>query len=332
MSAPDRDIKAGLLSPGQDIPLVIQPVSGQPALATWAKNERDYLARELLRHGALLLRGFQVGGVAGFERMVRSVSHQVMEYQDRAAPRTQVAGNVYTATDFPPEHRIFLHNESSFAQTWPSKIFFFCATPATQGGETPIADVRKVYDRIDASIRKRFLQKNVMYIRNFGDKLFGIPWRIAFQVDDENALEEYCRRAAIEVEWKGDDKLRTRQVRPAALKHPQSGEMVWFNHAAALHVTTLEPRTRAALQRMFQDDELPNNTYFGDGSSISDADLDVIRDAYRDETALFDWQQGDVLMLDNRLVAHGRHPYSGPREVVVAMADPVDWDEVETAP
>ena len=332
MTAAEPDVQAGFLSSGQHIPFVIQPLIGQPALDTWATARREYLLQELHRHGAIILRGFQVGGIEGFERAVRSVSDQVMEYRDRAAPRTQVAGNVYTATDFPPEHRIFLHNESSFAQTWPSKIFFYCAKPATQGGETPIADVRRVYNRIDAVIRERFLQKKVMYVRNFGDKLFGLPWQTVFQTGNETALEEYCRRAAIEVEWKGDGRLRTRQVRPAALKHPQSGEMVWFNHAATLHVTTLDPTTRQALQRIFQDDELPNNTYFGDGSAIAPADLDVVRGAYHDETVQIQWRQGDVLMLDNRLVAHGRNPSSGPREVVVAMADPVNWDEVELSP
>jgi hypothetical protein len=36
-------------------------------------------------------------------------------------------------------------------------------------------------------------------------------------------------------------------------------------------------------------------------------------------------------MLDNMLVAHGRKPFSGQRKVVVAMAKPVCWKELNTS-
>ncbi|MEC0822849.1 TauD/TfdA family dioxygenase, partial [Bacillus atrophaeus] len=35
----------------------------------------------------------------------------------------------------------------------------------------------------------------------------------------------------------------------------------------------------------------------------------------------FPWQKGDIMILDNMLVAHGRKPFYGSRKVVVAMGD-----------
>jgi alpha-ketoglutarate-dependent taurine dioxygenase len=50
--------------------------------------------------------------------------------------------------------------------------------------------------------------------------------------------------------------------------------------------------------------------------------VEQIRQAYRQETVAFPWQKGDLLMLDNMLVAHGRNPFSGERKVIVSMAEP----------
>ena len=52
-----------------------------------------------------------------------------------------------------------------------------------------------------------------------------------------------------------------------------------------------------------------------------------LREAYRRETVSFPWQKGDLLMLDNMLVAHGRAPFSGPRQILVGMAEPVTRDQ-----
>jgi hypothetical protein len=32
-------------------------------------------------------------------------------------------------------------------------------------------------------------------------------------------------------------------------------------------------------------------------------------------------ERGEVLLVDNMLVAHARYPYSGPRKILVAMGD-----------
>jgi hypothetical protein len=78
----------------------------------------------------------------------------------------------------------------------------------------------------------------------------------------------------------------------------------------------------------FHEKDLPTNTYYGDGSPIEAAVLDVLRDIYRAEAVSFPWQEGDILMLDNMLAAHGRSPYSGPRKILVAMTEPVSRDDV----
>jgi alpha-ketoglutarate-dependent taurine dioxygenase len=178
-------------------------------------------------------------------------------------------------------------------------------------------------------VRQRFIEKQYMYTRNFGDG-FGLSWQTAFQTSDRRAVEDYCRRNDIKAEWKEDGRLRTQQVRRAVARHPRTGEQAWFNHLTFFHFSTLGPTVREALLTMFREEDLPNNTYYGDGSPIEPEVLDELRAAYLQETVSFPWQKGDILMLDNMLASHGREPYSGARKVLVGMAEPFSWEHIST--
>ncbi|HEX2252875.1 MAG TPA: TauD/TfdA family dioxygenase [Thermoanaerobaculia bacterium] len=79
----------------------------------------------------------------------------------------------------------------------------------------------------------------------------------------------------------------------------------------------------------FSAEELPSNSYYGDGSPIEPEVLDHLREIYRRETVAFPWQRGDLLVLDNMLVAHGRAAFEGSRRVLVGMAEPVHRSEVQ---
>jgi len=324
-------VKTGCPPSGKTLPLVIRPVAGGVNLVAWAKGNKDLVESLLLKHGGLLLRGFILRGVDEFEELINALSGELMEYQDRATPRSHVSGKIYTATDYPPEYEIFLHNEGSFAHEWPLRIFFYCVTAPKSGGETPIADVRKVYERIDPKIKAHFRDRKVMYVRNLGGR-FGLPWQTVFQTTERSELEEYWRKSGIEAEWKEGNMLRTRQIRRAITRHPRTGEFVWFNHAAVFHVSTLEPTKRGLLLRLFKEEDLPTNSYYGDGSPIEPWVLDAVRQAYREETVIFPWRQGDILILDNMLTTHGRRPFVGPRRIVVGLAEPMSWRQIDSLP
>lgn len=306
------------------IPLVVEPVVDGVDLVEWATNNREQLEQLLLKHRALLFRKFNTKTVPVFERFINATSDGVlMEYKDRSSPRHEVGQKIYTSTDYPPDQTIFLHNEGTYWMTWPLKIYFFCLLASPQGGETPIADTRRIFNRISAESRQRLIDKKIRYQRNFNQG-FGLTWQSVFQTDDRSVVEQYCRKNSIEFEWRGDDRLRTYQVRPAVARHPRTGETIWFNHATFFNVSTLEPAMRATLLETFAESDLPFNTYYGDGSRIEPEILDEFRDAYQQEKVTFPWQQGDILMLDNMSVSHGRAPYSGERKILVGMADPFD--------
>jgi alpha-ketoglutarate-dependent taurine dioxygenase len=319
--SPEQLVSTGYLQPHADQPLVLCAALAEVDLAAWAARNREFVEQQLQQHGALLFRGFNVKTAGHFGQVCRAISGELLEYRERSSPRSEVEGNIYSSTDYPPDQSIFPHNEHSYSLTFPLRLYFFCETPATQGGETPLVDTRKVFRRLEARVKERFMEKKWMYVRNFGDG-FGLDWQTVFQTTNREEVERYCRRAGIEVEWKEGNRLRTRQVREAVVRHPRTGELIWFNHITFFHVTTLGASIREPLLEAFSEEDLPNNSYYGDGSAIEPEVLEQLRAAYREEMVSFAWQAGDVLLLDNMLTAHARAPYSGARKILVAMAEP----------
>lgn len=321
-------VQVGTLEGFPHAPVVVRPAQDGLVLADWAGENRPWLESTLNRAGAILFRGFGMDDVDDFQRFMLSASGELLPYTYRSSPRTQVKGNVYTSTEYPADQRIPFHTEMSYTRTWPMKIGFLSLVVAETGGETPIADSRRVYERLPAEIRDRFERLGVMYVRNY-TPMMDLPWQNVFQTDSREEVDEFCRSAGIRAEWMADDHLRTHHVCQGVATHPATGEKVWMNQAHLFHVSSLDEETVEFLMEDFGEENLPRNTFYGDGSPIERSALDAVRDAYDAEALIFPWEKGDVLLLDNMLMAHARSPFTGARKVVVGMATPFSsgWGE-----
>ncbi|GAA4671116.1 TauD/TfdA family dioxygenase [Phytohabitans rumicis] len=305
------------------LPVVMTPDTPGTAISSGSTLDVPSLRRHLREHGAVLLRGYGVGGVDGFDSAVRAIAGSPLPYTERSSPRSTIAGNVYTSTDYPPNEEIFLHNENSYQARWPLTLFFYCLRPPDTLGATPLADTREVYRAIDPAVREEFAVRGWMVVRNFSSG-YGVAWQQVFGTDDRSEVVAYCTRNGMEAEWVGARDLRTRACRRAVHQHPVTGDTVWFNHVTFFHVTTLAPDVCAGLREMLDEADLPTNTYYGDGAPIPDDVVAHLRAAYRGAQRRFDWQPEDILVVDNMLAAHGREPFTGHRKIAVAMAEA--WD------
>jgi amino acid adenylation domain-containing protein len=308
------------LDEGSALPLVLSPARGDVDLADWAGAHRDSLESTLHEVGALLFRGFDIVRPPQLERFAMVFVDELFG-ENGEHPRAALSGNVYTPVFFPPEEKLLWHNENSFNDEAPAKIWFCCQQAAETGGETPIVDSRAVYQRLDADLRAEFVRKGVRYVRTYGTGL-GLDWRTVFRTDSRDEVAARCAAQGLRHEWRGD-RLRTTATRPAAARHPVTGEWSWFNQAQHWHVSCLPAAARASLLATVEPDELPRSCEFGDGSPIPDPAMAEICRVYQELEVAFGWQRGDVLMVDNFLVAHARNPFQGERALLVAMGDMV---------
>lgn len=317
-----------IVPPAPDqLPLFLSPGDSGSDLTTWVARHRDWLDVALSESGAILFRGFGIDSAQRFDELTATLFDERLSYTYRSTPRTAVGRNIYTTTEYPPPATIPQHNENAYQRDWPMKLVFCCIRPATSGGQTPLALTRKVTGRIPQDVAERFRTRGVLYVRNYYDYL-DLAWPTVFQTDDREEMEAYCAAHNIEVEWKADGNLRTRQRAQALAQHPLTGDELWFNQAHLFHVSSLDAATRAAMSSLFAEEDLPRTAHFGDGGNIDTEDLARIRAAYESEALAFDWQAGDVLLFDNMLVSHGRTPFEGEREVLAAMSEPYSSHEM----
>ena len=308
------------------LPLQIEAAPGADpeALIEAAARCRAAWSAKLLAGGALLLRGWGLTGVDQFRAFVSafSGSAEAFGYAGGASPRAAIdrETGVYTSTEYPPELTLSLHNELSYADRYPSRLYFFCVTAPGSGGETTLGDSRRILAGIDRQVLDEFRTRQIRYVRNLSPQVgSGYSWQEAFETEDRRTAEARCAEIGAAFEW-DNGFLRISQVRPATIHHPRTGEEVWFNQADGFHPSALDTDTYGALLDLAgSEDRLRLNVFYGDGSPIDRAALEHIRTVIGRETLPHSWREGDILVLDNLLAAHGRMPFSGPRKIVLAM-------------
>lgn len=309
----------------QVLPLLITPASPDTDLITWIKAHKEEFEQDLIKHGGILMRGFDIKSVADFNKFMGCFDTAPLPYMFRSSPRKELdnnISNIYTSTIYPNERTINMHNESSYSRIWGQKIVFCCIVPAATGGETPIADSRRVLKDISPALVEKFRSKGVMYRRNLMPDL-GMPWQEVFQTEDMNVVDAICKEHNIKYELVDTNHMVIEWVKAAVVKHPVTQEETWFNHAFFFHRYSRYEELELAHDDFFPSEYLTSETFFGDGSEITSADYNEIKAAYRKNIIAFPYQQGDIIFLDNMLAAHGRYPFTGERTIATAIIEAV---------
>jgi alpha-ketoglutarate-dependent taurine dioxygenase len=304
------------------MPLVIARPRHGADLRTLIAGERHRITAHLHAVGAILFRDYDLTAAGEFEEIAASLVSRL--YDDTGEHnRDRVATRVFTPVEFPADTKLLWHCENSFERTGPATILFCCVVPPARGGETPLVDNRHVYNMLPQEIREPFVALGVEYRRTYNAGL-GRTWQQVFNTGDRDEVARKCAAQGISFEWRGDV-LHTWCRRPGALTHPVTGEPVWFNQAQHWHPACLDRATRTSLRALFGE-TLPRDCRYGDGSPIPDAVMQEILAVYGRLEKTFPWAAGDLLLIDNLLVAHGRNPYRGTRKLLVAMGDEMTYD------
>lgn len=330
------DVVLTPFGPGDGLPLFVQPqhpelTRSAAAAREWFEDNRQEIERLLIEFGAVVLRGFAIPDTTAFGALIAGYESPDFGYSGGASPRSQIEGRVFEATRAPAEAVLGMHQEMAYLPHFPSRLAFYCRIAPASGGETFIADMRKLTARIDGGFLARVAERGVLYTRNFRapDHSIGHPlldafhktWCDAFFTIDPAKAEADCAAMGLDARWLDDGSLSVAYRSRGLIEHPQTGETLWFNQIATQSLSPENLGDRFPLYDQFYGTDRPRAyaTSFGDGSPISREDLAGLYPVLNGLIVAFPWSQGDVMLLDNFLTAHGRNCYTGRRDVQVAL-------------
>ncbi|MDK1290489.1 non-ribosomal peptide synthetase [Pseudoalteromonas umbrosa] len=327
--APAAPIKTYFLPETEQFPILVEPTSPDLDPINWASNNRDVIEGYLKQYGGIIFRNFALQSPQEFESFADAIQPGLYgQYGD--LPKKEGGKKTYKSTPYPERQMILYHNESSHLGEWPRKQWFFCELPSKVGGATPIVDCRRMLKELPEELVAKIKEKELLYVRNFIPNL-DVAWQDFYKTDDKAEVEARLTASNTEFRWLDNGGLQTRTKTHGVIKHHLSGEESFFNQVQLHHESCLEESVRNDLIEMVGHEYLPRNVFFGDGTPISYEEMTIIGEAYERCAVRFDWQKGDVVMLDNMLAAHARDPYEEPRKIVVAMGDMVSQQQLTEA-
>lgn len=301
------------------------------AFVSWFAAHKAVFDQLAVAHGALLLRDFPLRGTEAFARAIDHYPTNDLNYVGGASQRSSIAGRVMETTNAPKHWPFQMHQEMAYLPRYPRMIAFFCNVAPPAGGETLVADFRLLEQRLPRRFWDEIKARGVRYARNFRGPGEVDPvqakmhntWMAAFQTEDPAGAEAACRSVGLEPVWESDGSLTALFTAPGFAQHSLTGETVWFNHIASQtqNLRNMGAERFAAHERFFGagDKPKPYYTTYADGGEVDPADVEDLQLTIEAITQSLRWEEGDILLIDNVLTAHGRSPFDGVRDIQVAL-------------
>ncbi len=287
--------------------------------------------------GGLLIRNTGIKDTKQYGKFLASIEFSHHSYVGGTNPRTEKGSGVYTAVDLPPPITIHSHQEMSYLDTIPDYVSFYCQLPPNNGQKTNLfVDMRQFTANLPNELKARYRGKRARLQRTLpsaeredfsqGEK----SWQEALGTGNHQEATLIAQEHGWELTWKDDDSLVILHE-PARFFRPHliHGEL-WCNQAMLIH-PVISHRCAIRNGRLADVEKLDkvraeapdiiDQMFLENGNSIPDTDVESYYDLLLEMETHFALKQGEVIILDNMLVAHGRGAFEGPREMFAALGN-----------
>lgn len=302
------------------------------------QSKKGLFKKLLKRHGVVVLRCGKRLDSNTLSKYISAIGansgDQPFEQNGSTAKRTEITETLSTANEGPSSIRIHQHNEFSRFVKYPTKLFFTCVEYAAEGGETPLVHGGEFFQRINAKAPEflRELSQRGLYMEqiwplksdtntNWANKFcFGRnidPSDDHFEHQKLQAKQLAEEIASPDCEFTPENDLLIRQYTKPIRVYEGDGESFpcFFNSLSTFYAYTKYKVAEYGKTR---------SICYNDGGEIPTKYLDLVLQTSLDLAYAHRWEEGDIAIVDNYMVSHGRLPWEGVRRILVSM-----WDEVD---
>lgn len=284
----------------------------------WVQAEKDRLFEALSDSGTVLFRGFPLKSPEDFDAFIGAFGESGFTYKESLsnAVRVNLTPRVFTANEAPPEVGIYLHHEMAQTPLYPSKLYFFCEIAADEGGETPVCRSDVLLDRMKEempefveSCREKLVKYSlIMPSVDDPESGQGRGWQSTLGVATKEEGEARLEKLGYSWRWLEDGSLLTTTPALPAIKKSANGREAFFNQLIAAFLGWADISHTGV-----------HKIAFGDGAPMPDDAMQKVCDMAEDLIVDLPWQPGDVAMVDNYQVMHGRRSFVGKRRVLASL-------------
>jgi len=262
----------------------------------------------IFRSGVVLFRGFDAD-LAAFTALTKHVNTAPLEHTIRYSRKTVGDDDTIVAA-LPGRHHIALHGEMYYMPRHPDLLWFMCQTAPTQGGETTLCNGARFLEALPSATREAFEGRKIRYrhVRKEAD------WQRGFGVQTaDEVLARLRERWGVEPERAkvdGDGNLSFDVIVDAIVRSKDGTRRAFVNA-----LCTMRDYFAGARDASLLPPTMSIRVAWEDGSPIAAdmlAEIDRIGEGASD---LVSWRPGDVVVIDNSWVLHGRRPFEGTREL-----------------
>jgi hypothetical protein len=299
---------------------------------------KDRIFEIVDREGALLFRGAGIDGPAGYAAFLTSIGFRHHSYVGGTAPRTDLGRGVYTATDLPPDTTVMIHQEMSYLDDVPDYVSFYSHEPPENGQRTHlIGDMRRLSAQLPDELRRKYHGRRARLRRVLkpegSDAVVARrekSWQEVLGTGDRREAQAIAERKGWDLTWKDDGSLIFLQE-PARFfrPHPVHGEMwcsqgLHYQPAGRRLVAERDGRMEDALRIATAMAEAPDSLaamVMEDGSPVPAEDCAAWFHLCSGAQVSYALGRGEMIVLDNMLMAHGRTTFTGTRTMYAALGD-----------
>jgi alpha-ketoglutarate-dependent taurine dioxygenase len=203
-----------------------------------------------------------------------------------------------------------LHSDRSYTKSQPPLMWFYCVNPAEEKGETLLCDGVKLFQELNEETRQFFKNNKINYIRNYADG----EWQLWANTQSMDDVKQYCKENDLILTINDDNSITTQSIKSAVVKPRWTDQDAFVNSILLVLWQEEAVGTKRSIVRM------------EDGSEIPPEMLKEVRDVSDRLTRAVKWKPGQIVMVDNTRMLHGRNSFEDRnREVYVRMSRSVDW-------